>query len=653
MISQNRPVVPPTRGDAGFNNFSQIIQKNLADLHEIAHVHKIVTAFPGANDGTIGDIYIVQTPLATYLAVKTNDGWTAQSSGIVNIATFGVAGDGTDESAKVQAAVDFVSDGDILFFPAGTYRFSVTYQSGNQMQVMGAGLGTIFTPIDATHFVFNGLGTFTAKSHIFMNFQVKGFGDAQGRGIYVNNAAFNNFENVTFDNLEYCVYSNSTEWNHYINCHFREFKYGVIATTLNSDILGNPPTLMQNPNYQYFLQCHFWGGSYAGFSGGGIGFYWDNKDDAIGDHGSANFFYQCEFLNNLLGVASGDAGNDARFNSLHLIDCFLNNNNSPAGGTQTFNGFTLNNGDMSIMNGTVHLDNTHFEDNLSFLGNCRVVGSNVQILASAGTGVTIARTAVVNIDNMVGDQNGGWIFDQIRTKNPQIISSSRPMTIRLPSARTAFTSTLFKNVVSTDTTTCALGSLPPAYTGSPTISFEQGNGFYANTAVKVVGTTGDGVKWRANLTSGKYYVTTFSMRTTSQVTVDITNLGEFLTGNSGTLHLSSDWRTFGAISLSGFTGTATIAFLLNGSTTLYVSCVQVCEFDDRDAALDFIDSQTFALIPSEVSNREFSASASPTTGTWNRGDITWNNAPTSGGFVGWVCTVAGSPGTWKTFGAIS
>lgn len=45
--------------------------------------------------------------------------------------------------------------------------------------------------------------------------------------------------------------------------------------------------------------------------------------------------------------------------------------------------------------------------------------------------------------------------------------------------------------------------------------------------------------------------------------------------------------------------------------------------------------------------------ASPTTGTNYVGDIVYNSSPASAGFIGWVCTVAGSPGTWKTFGLIS
>lgn len=47
------------------------------------------------------------------------------------------------------------------------------------------------------------------------------------------------------------------------------------------------------------------------------------------------------------------------------------------------------------------------------------------------------------------------------------------------------------------------------------------------------------------------------------------------------------------------------------------------------------------------------ASAVPVANTWNQGDIVYNSAPASAGFIGWVCTTAGTPGTWKTFGLIS
>ena len=46
------------------------------------------------------------------------------------------------------------------------------------------------------------------------------------------------------------------------------------------------------------------------------------------------------------------------------------------------------------------------------------------------------------------------------------------------------------------------------------------------------------------------------------------------------------------------------------------------------------------------------ASVAPTSGTYERGAIVWNTQPTAGGYIGWICVTAGTPGTWKGFGAI-
>ncbi|WBO23698.1 hypothetical protein [Sphingomonas abietis] len=46
------------------------------------------------------------------------------------------------------------------------------------------------------------------------------------------------------------------------------------------------------------------------------------------------------------------------------------------------------------------------------------------------------------------------------------------------------------------------------------------------------------------------------------------------------------------------------------------------------------------------------AMAAPAVGDHGRGDIVFNLDATAGGFAGWICVAAGTPGTWKTFGAI-
>lgn len=45
--------------------------------------------------------------------------------------------------------------------------------------------------------------------------------------------------------------------------------------------------------------------------------------------------------------------------------------------------------------------------------------------------------------------------------------------------------------------------------------------------------------------------------------------------------------------------------------------------------------------------------AAPTTGTAARGDRVFNSLPSSGGYLGWVCVTAGTPGTWAPFGQIA
>lgn len=43
----------------------------------------------------------------------------------------------------------------------------------------------------------------------------------------------------------------------------------------------------------------------------------------------------------------------------------------------------------------------------------------------------------------------------------------------------------------------------------------------------------------------------------------------------------------------------------------------------------------------------------PKSGNYKRGDIVWNESPSAGSSIGWVCVVAGAPGVWLSFGAIS
>lgn len=49
----------------------------------------------------------------------------------------------------------------------------------------------------------------------------------------------------------------------------------------------------------------------------------------------------------------------------------------------------------------------------------------------------------------------------------------------------------------------------------------------------------------------------------------------------------------------------------------------------------------------------YAMTAAPTTGTYKKGDCVLNQNPAVGGTTGWICTVAGTPGTWVATGIVS
>lgn len=79
-LSQTPPVVPPVAGDSGLKNFAQVIQSSFLKLYQEAHVHRIITVVPKANDGEVGDIYIFDDKTNIYLYIKTPRGWAKSSS---------------------------------------------------------------------------------------------------------------------------------------------------------------------------------------------------------------------------------------------------------------------------------------------------------------------------------------------------------------------------------------------------------------------------------------------------------------------------------------------------------------------------------------------------------------------------------------------
>jgi hypothetical protein len=129
-----------------------------------------------------------------------------------------------------------------------------------------------------------------------------------------------------------------------------------------------------------------------------------------------------------------------------------------------------------------------------------------------------------------------------------------------------------------------------------------------------------------------------------------TPIGAIISNN----YLEGKFHIYEAIRLNGGTQHLVSANIINGDSVATGITVVSGVTNSTLSYNKFINCAT------NISNSNnttiiqgVSLSAAPTTGTWSVGTIVNNSAPASAGYIGWVCTVAGTPGTWKTFGLIS
>jgi hypothetical protein len=93
-----------------------------------------------------------------------------------------------------------------------------------------------------------------------------------------------------------------------------------------------------------------------------------------------------------------------------------------------------------------------------------------------------------------------------------------------------------------------------------------------------------------------------------------------------------------------------VGYLINASTTPNIDANG--ENNTGDSSITNIVGGAPIFIFQGNNQKMARSGAIPSAGTWAVGDIIFHTTPIAGGVIGWVCTTAGTPGTWKTFGAI-
>jgi hypothetical protein len=153
-----------------------------------------------------------------------------------------------------------------------------------------------------------------------------------------------------------------------------------------------------------------------------------------------------------------------------------------------------------------------------------------------------------------------------------------------------------------------------------------------------------------NITSNKYLLWTLDARL---VTGDSFSFGIASDGNAFSNDIkvtSKKWSSYMGV---GYSKTATLitslGFRKSLNATARISAFQCLAFDTLQDMIEYAESGIYS---NKQTIRNSTSNIIPTAGSYSIGDLIYNTNPTPGGYVGWICTASGTPGTWKGFGLI-
>lgn len=163
----------------------------------------------------------------------------------------------------------------------------------------------------------------------------------------------------------------------------------------------------------------------------------------------------------------------------------------------------------------------------------------------------------------------------------------------------------------------------------------------------------------ASIKNGGYSVVGFSVKSDVDITLQFGVYGSAFQGSQKELILEAgEWvRHYHIIANTDIVANSYYVIFSKGGAVANVSVTKVMIkssatntpkfWQDANAVLNGAYNPNIGALNYGKAN-----SAAPSTGTWVVGDTVYNTSPSAGGYMGWVCTTAGTPGTWKGFGLI-
>ena len=563
---------------------------------------------------------------------------TAGSGTGYNVRDFGATGDGTtDDTLAFERAL---LAGDTLDVPAGTYRIDLDLGS-QRPTIRGAGM----TETYLQPYTSGGAALTLGSNATWQYGEVRDLsfigaagtnvsvGVSFGHAVYESNdqyAGRMRFVNVRFDDLDIGVYKRyGNIGNRFTNCEFADCNYHYHAESYSSMHAGN----------DLFDGCHLQEAQLASI-------YIDSSLDGSGQ----TIFRGCIWeLNPGFPLFVAAYENTGAIGIL-LEDCWgeLNATTTPV----TIHAVSyatrfayLNN----VRSG--HFERVMINGQRLELAGYTTLRTRACIVGDIDTPVIQGANTVYIADDLVGDDIRVHAFTQNllrvkRTSGNFLGHAVSPQRVKV------------SHKYASNVKLSAAGHVPLTWTGSASIATTtQADGLLYDACQELTFTgasQAESMPGSFDLTAGKFLAWSFEVK---QVSGDAPANVRFAgVTRSVDAYVTTDWRTFagvGEVVAGGHTGVQfTVTGPASGTCVLRFGAIQLLQFDTKQEAIEFLESRVFAVDQAEQ-GRDFWGAAAPTTGTWAVGDRVWNTAPAAGGTLGWVCTTAGTSGTWKTFGGIA
>lgn len=565
----------------------------------------------------------------------------------VDVKNFGAKGDGvTDDTQAIQNAIDFVSNETssiynttyfgVVFLPKGVYNVTNLVMKSN-VHIKGNGIAiTRINPIGTSGYVFEAIGTNRSAKLVQCDmrdftisprdrFSSVDYGTRPNVGginfkfcerISVKNVKINGIGGIGINNIEN------------FDCYFENIEFVYVGTDSNTPALALTGTTVDSTNAIHTICCRFEacptmlklkdGARQNQFIG--CKFEWSSYSVAthsvaglIIDQCNQNTFVGCGFVTGddilpLIKVAT--SVNDIR--GLKFTGCdFI--------GSEVYHGYV-------------------FESDTSALG-INITGctfSGINKIANTSGYIQFNSNEIIDCGTPALSVSKGSVSNNVF----QFMYGSDYVLKLNGSARC-----IGNNISSREANTCKgiLGVNEALIYGNNVTSLLEG--------IAITG-TGNMVRNNRNLATTPYNISNYDTNLIEQ------DFGSAISafGGNGYKNQIKTGANYNCLNIYDGTTFQNIPIIKYGSTSNRPTTgrwVGMPYFDTSLKKMVYYSATANVWVDATGQQALAKASSAPTTGTYSLGDIVYNSNPSAGGYLGWVCIEAGTPGTWKGFGLIA